>query len=194
MAQNLESTYLYMEKRILIVEDDTTLRHILADVMRLAGYTTIVASDGEEGVRLFGQLKPHVVIADIMLPHLDGFEMVRRMHRHNNKALFMFLSARSSSDDVVEGFKAGGHDYLRKPFSINELMVRIEALFARLNLDENNSLFHIGYYLFDCNNNTLIYDNTTRHLSSRESAILEILAKNMDNVVSSQQLLGRVGL
>lgn len=129
-------------KRVLIVEDEAVLRRIVADAVERAGYSVAVASDGEEGLRLFLSEQPHLVIADIMMPRLDGLEMVRSMRRAGGVTQFLFLSARSGADDVVEGFRAGGHDYLRKPFALNELMARVEALLARV--DDADSVMENG--------------------------------------------------
>lgn len=177
------------KRRILIVEDDTTLRRIVADAMEEAGYSTITASDGAEGLQLFRQEQPHLVIADIMLPKMDGYEMVRAMRDESNATQYLFLSALSDSEDVVEGFHAGGNDYLRKPFAIRELVVRIEALLSRLDDNTERQIFAIGCYNFDNIAQTLEIDTEVRHLSSREAAILLLLIQNCDNVVSSHRLL-----
>lgn len=177
------------KREILIVEDEAVLRRIIADAVEEAGHSVTVAGDGEEGLQLFDERRPHLVVADIMLPRLDGFEMVRQMRRRGGNTQYLFLSARSSAEDVVEGFHAGGHDYLRKPFAINELMARIEALLRRLGDDADSSKFSVGNYLFDSEAQTLTLNGDIRHLSIRETAILKALIVNINNIVSSQQLL-----
>ena len=179
-----------MAKRvILVVEDDTTLRRILRDVLIIKGYEVLVAEDGEEGCRLFSEHDVDLVIADVMMPRIDGFEMVRRMRDKGTKTQFIFLSALDSAEDVVEGFRAGGHDYLRKPFDMNELMVRVESLLSRLEVHQSISELRVGRATFDAATGELRSGDRVEHLSSREAAILRILLENMGKVVTYQQLL-----
>lgn len=179
-----------MAKRvILVVEDDTTLRRILCDVLIIKGYEVLVAEDGEEGCRLFSEHDVDLVIADVMMPRIDGFEMVRRMREKGTKTQFIFLSALDSAEDVVEGFRSGGHDYLRKPFDMNELLVRVESLLSRLEVRQSISELRVGRATFDAATGELRSGDRVEHLSSREAAILRILLENMGKVVTYQQLL-----
>ena len=178
------------KRQILIVEDEAMLRRIVRDAVESAGHYVTTAEDGEEALRLFRAEQPHLVIADIMLPKLDGFEMVRAMREEGGNTQYLFLSARSTAEDVVDGFRVGGNDYLRKPFAINELMARVEALLMRLGDDGDSEIYTIGRYTLDTKAQTLTIDaETRRHLSTKESAILATLAQNADSVVSSRSLL-----
>lgn len=176
------------QKRVLIVEDEATLRRIIADALTLAGYSVLVAEDGEVGLQRYRDFNPHLVIADIMLPRLDGYEMVRKMRKIGGVSQYLFLSARSQVDDVVEGFRAGGNDYLRKPFDIKELIVRTEALLSRVDAGMND-IFHIGNYTFNRGTQQLTIADFSRHLSTRESELLRALASNMNRRISSNKLL-----
>ncbi|MBR5131154.1 MAG: response regulator transcription factor [Alistipes sp.] len=179
-----------MAKRvILVVEDDATLRRILRDVLIINGYDVVVAENGEEGCCLFEQHAIDLVIADVMMPRMDGFEMVRRMRERGANTQFIFLSALDSAEDVVEGFRSGGHDYLRKPFDMNELMVRVESLMSRLEVRSVASELRVGRALFDISSGELRCNDMVEHLSSREAAILKILLENVGKVVTYQQLL-----
>lgn len=179
-----------MAKRgILIVEDDATLRRILRDVLTIKGYEVFVASDGEQGCRLFSEHDVDLVIADVMMPRMDGFEMVRRMRESGANTQFIFLSALDSAEDVVEGFRAGGHDYLRKPFDMSELLVRVESLLSRLEVSDVSSELRVGKALFNADVGELRDGDRVEHLSSREAAILKILIQNRGKVVTYQQLL-----
>ena len=179
-----------MAKRgILIVEDDATLRRILRDVLTIKGYEVFVASDGEQGCRLFSEHDVDLVIADVMMPRMDGFEMVRRMRESGANTQFIFLSALDSAEDVVEGFRAGGHDYLRKPFDMSELLVRVESLLSRLEVPDVSSELRVGKALFNADVGELRDGDRVEHLSSREAAILKILIQNRGKVVTYQQLL-----
>ena len=179
-----------MAKRvILVVEDDATLRRILRDVLIIKGYDVVVAENGEEGCRLFEQRAIDLVIADVMMPRMDGFEMVRRLRERGANTQFIFLSALDSAEDVVKGFRSGGHDYLRKPFDMNELMVRVESLMSRLEVRSVASELRVGRALFDISSGELRCNDRVEHLSSREAAILKILLENVGKVVTYQQLL-----
>ena len=177
------------KREILIVEDDATLRRILCDVLTIKGYEVFVASDGEQGCRLFSEHDVDLVIADVMMPRMDGFEMVRRMRESGANTQFIFLSALDSAEDVVEGFRAGGHDYLRKPFDMSELLVRVESLLSRLEVPDVSSELRVGKALFNADVGELRDGDRVEHLSSREAAILKILIQNRGKVVTYQQLL-----
>lgn len=176
-------------RRILIVEDEDVLRRILTDALTCAGYDVVAAADGEQGLLLFDRHSPDLVVADIMLPRMDGFDMVRRMRSRRESAQYLFLSARDDAEDVVDGFKAGASDYIRKPFAMNELLVRIEALLSRIADADEQVLFHIGEYSFDSSAQLLVRDTESIRLSSREASILLVLVRSRGRVVSSRSLL-----
>lgn len=177
-------------RRILIVEDEQVLGRVVADVMKGAGYDVTLATDGCEGIELFSSFRPDLVIADVMMPRLGGLEMVKRMRDMNPATQFMFLSACGSAEDVVEGFKCGGNDYLRKPFAMSELCARVDALLSRLPAEsDNGTVIAIGSYRLDSKLWRLSRKGECRHISPRESAILALLAANMGKVVESRELL-----
>lgn len=174
----------------MVVEDEQTLRRIVADTLIRAGYEVIVAADGEEGLREAERHTPHLVIADIMMPRMDGIELVKTLSRRLMDTQFLFLSARSGADDVVEGFRAGGNDYIRKPFAMNELLVRVEALLSRTSdYDAVPTNIEIGRYSYNTSTWTLAYGDSLRRLSAREAAVLTALAMNRNKVVSTRSLL-----
>ena len=115
------------KKRILLVEDDTTLSFIIQDALIREGFDVTCAPNGEIGLERFLESTPDLVIADVMMPRMDGFEMVRRIRSSSPLLPVLFLTARTALDDVVRGFEIGANDYLRKPFLILELVVRINA-------------------------------------------------------------------
>lgn len=184
-----------MESRhILIVEDEASLGRILCDTLHAAGYSVTLATDGIAGLEAFDGHRADLVIADIMMPRLDGLSMVEQLRRRDADVEVLFLSARSGAEDVVEGFRRGGNDYLRKPFSLEELQARVAALLARHphgSVVESESL-EIGDYHFDSRRWTLTISGTTRRLSARESAILEHLARHRGSVVESSELLTNI--
>lgn len=178
---------------VLLVEDESTLAMIIKETLEGQGFRIRLAGNGEEGLRLFFQEKPDVLVADVMMPRVDGFEMVRRIRRTDRQTPVLFLTARSSVNDVVEGFELGGNDYLKKPFGMQELIVRVKALLGRassLVADEPvGQTFGIGHYLFDSQTQTLACAGMIQKLSYRESEILRRLCQNRNQVTDMRQLL-----
>lgn len=180
-------------RRILIVEDEAVLIRILGDALRGAGYEVYTAVNGAEGLAEFRRVKPDLVIADIMMPDMDGMTMVREIRREDRTSEVLFLSARSGVEDVCEGFKCGGNDYLRKPFALNELLARVAALLARHPEEaEASGIVTIGEYRLDSTLWTLTRNGTTRRLTARESAVLTMLATNTGEVVGTEGLLKEI--
>lgn len=177
-------------RRILVVEDEAVLIRILGDALRGVGYEVHTAVNGVEGLAEFQRVHPDLVIADVMMPDMDGMTMVREIRKTNRACEVLFLSARSGVEDVCEGFKCGGNDYLRKPFALSELLARVAALLARHPEEaEASGIVTIGQYRLDSNLWTLTRNGTTRRLTARESAVLSMLAANVGEVVASEGLL-----
>lgn len=117
--------------KILLVEDDSTLSFIVQDALTREGFDVVCAPNGETGLKMFKESSPDIIIADVMMPRMDGFEMVRLIRLTAPSVPVLFLTARTAIDDVVKGFELGANDYIRKPFQILELVVRIKALLKR---------------------------------------------------------------
>lgn len=181
------------EITVLLVEDELTLSMIIKDTLEENGFSIHTATDGEEGLRLFFELRPDVLVADVMMPKMDGFEMVRRIRQMDKQTPVLFLTARSAINDVVEGFELGANDYLKKPFGMQELIIRIKALMGKAFLftEEKvaNQRFEIGSYLFDPVTQTLMQAGATQALSHRESEILKRLCENRNQVVNTKDVL-----
>ena len=205
-----------MKNVVLIVEDEKTLLSIIMDTLEGEGFATLKAHDGNEGLRLFFEKKPDILIADVMMPKMDGFEMVRKIRMTDKTTPVLFLTARSSIEDLVSGFEIGANDYLRKPFKMQELIVRIKALLNRAIPEKTaEQVFKIGNYTFDAVSQTLQYTvsqtlqytvsqtlqsrgetqelshlrGETQELSHFENEILKRLCININNVVDIQSLL-----
>ena len=180
---------------VLLVEDEETLALIIKDTLEGQGFRIRLAKDGEEGLRQFFEEKPDVLVADVMMPRMDGFEMVRRIRRQDKQTPVLFLTARSATNDVVEGFELGGNDYLKKPFGMQELIVRIKALLGRASrypASENHppaTEFEIGRYRFNATTQRLSYLGSETELSHRESEILRRLCENRNEVTPMQDIL-----
>ena len=178
---------------VLLVEDEQTLAMIIKDTLEGQGFRIRLAKDGEEGLQCFFHEKPDVLVADVMMPRMDGFEMVRRIRRSDAVTPVLFLTARSAVNDVVEGFELGANDYLKKPFGMQELIVRIKALAGRVlsptQPPRAQALFEIGDYVFTPRTQQLLYQGTTAELSHRESEILRRLCERRDQVVEMRDIL-----
>lgn len=177
---------------VLLVEDELTLAMIIKDTLEESGFTIHTAADGEEGLRLFFELHPDVLVADVMMPKLDGFEMVRRIRQTDKRTPVLFLTARSAINDVVTGFELGANDYLKKPFGMQELIIRIKALMGKAFVfaeEKKATHFEIGSYLFDPVAQTLQHGGMRQELSYRESEILKRLCENCNQVVNTQDIL-----
>ena len=175
---------------VLLVEDEQTLAMIIKDTLEENDFIIHTANDGEEGLSLFFELHPDVLVADVMMPKMDGFEMVRRIRQTDKQTPVLFLTARSAINDVVEGFELGANDYLKKPFGIQELIIRIKALMGKAFLFTENKVanhFEIGSYLFDPVAQTLLHAGTRQELSHRESEILKRLCENRNQVVNTNR-------
>ena len=176
-----------------MVEDESTLAMIIKDTLEGQGFRIRLAKDGEEGLQSFFREKPDVLVADVMMPRMDGFEMVRRLRKTDKRTPVLFLTARSAINDVVEGFELGANDYLKKPFGMQELIVRIKALLGRACPSMSDKpaahTFEIGHYLFNSQTQTLTHTGLTQQLSYRESEILRRLCLNRNQVTDMRQLL-----
>lgn len=180
-----------MEKiKILLVEDEPTLAMIIKDTLDGDEFEILLAADGEEGLARYTETKPDIIVSDIMMPKMDGFTMIRQIRKTDSLTPVLFLSARSAAGDVVEGFELGGNDYLKKPFGLAELIVRIKALLGKVSIrKEETSCFLVGQYTFDSITQTLLYCGEKQLLSNRESEILKRLCENKDHVLPSKDLL-----
>lgn len=177
-----------MEKiKLLLVEDERTLAGIIRDTLNEKGFDVQVAYNGMEGLELFSKIRPDVVVTDIMMPSMDGFTLVRKLREADRRIPVLFLSARSSADDVVEGFELGGNDYLRKPFAMSELIIRVKSLLGRTSdIRENRqTVFKLGKFTFDSEHWKL--DDAV--MSARESEVLLHLCRNFGEIVSIHTLL-----
>lgn len=180
--------------RLLLVEDEHTLAEIIADTLGEKEFDVTVAYDGVDGLRQFDACRPDVVVTDIMMPGMDGFSFVDELRRRSSDVPVLFLSARSAVDDVVRGFETGGNDYLRKPFAMSELVVRVRALVGRSRSahPDADRIYEIGRFRFDTGRQTLSDGDRVQELSAREAGVLEILCSRMGETVPTQLILKRV--
>ncbi len=173
-----------------MVEDEKDLAMIVADTLSAQGYEVSVASDGVEGLDKFRTYIPDMVIADVMMPRLDGFGMARKIRELSPDVPVLFLTAKSGIDDVERGFEVGANDYLRKPFELRELIVRIKALLRRRTLgNRTGSVLKIGGFTFDPSTQQLTIDARKRILTNLEARVLEKLAAHTGKTVDASALM-----
>ncbi|MCM1451486.1 MAG: response regulator transcription factor [Clostridium sp.] len=179
-----------MKAKILFVEDERDLSLIMCDTLREQGYDALAAYDGIEGFAKYKAEGADLVVADVMMPRIDGFAMAREIRRLSANVPIIFLTAKSSIDDVEEGFGIGANDYLRKPFELRELLVRIKALLRNSHLAPSESItYAIGRYVFNVASQSLSYGGKESALSNIEARILEKLAANIGKTVDASELM-----
>ena len=179
-----------MSNKILFVEDEEDLTQIVADTLRGQGYDVITAADGIEGIDKFKSEGADIVVADVMMPQMDGFTMAKDIRKLSLTVPLLFLTAKSTIDDVEQGFEIGANDYLKKPFELRELIVRIKALLRRYGDNRTEDIrFTIGTYVFNVTTQTLSFGNKETALSHFEAKILERLAANVGKTVDASELM-----
>lgn len=178
---------------LLLIEDETDLGLIIADNLRSAEYHVSHCADGEQGLSLFYQLKPEVVILDIMLPGMDGLAIAKKIREADSETPILFLTARTQTADVVLAFELGANDYLRKPFSLEELKVRVNALVQRNQWQNQKRILNIGEYTMDSMRQTLKHlEEGELSLSFRECELIKILYENRNKVIRRQEIIHAV--
>lgn len=192
-ARYSQSKPVTMGNRILFVEDEEDLALIVADTLRGQGYEVITAADGIAGLEKFRSEGADIVVADVMMPKMDGFSMAKEIRKLSQTVPLLFLTAKSTIEDVEAGFEIGANDYLKKPFELRELIVRIKALLRRHHTDrtdrDEDIRFYIGRYIFNVTTQTLSLGGQSVELSHFEARILERLATNIGSTVDASELM-----
>jgi DNA-binding response OmpR family regulator len=167
-----------MSIKILYVEDELFLGKIVKETLESRGFDVAMETDGDKVLPLFQEIGPDICVLDVMLPNKNGFDIAEDIRKINDYIPIIFLTAKTETEDVVKGFKLGGNDYIRKPFSMEELIVRIESL---LKVKKENLLnvqgdaINLGGYTFHLNKQVLSFKEEERKLSYRESELLKYL-------------------
>jgi DNA-binding response OmpR family regulator len=179
---------------ILLVEDDANLGFVISDQLKSEGYHVVLCTDGISGHIRFTDEAFHLCIFDVMLPKKDGFTLAREIRIQNSEVPILFLSAKSMTEDKIAGFTAGGDDYLTKPFSFEELLLRVKALLKRVQIQDEgeDKTISIGNYQFDTENYVLTHANFQKMLTKKEALVLKTLAKSINTVVPRENILTAV--
>jgi DNA-binding response OmpR family regulator len=179
--------------KVLYVEDEVFLGKIVKESLESRGFDVLMEDDGGRVLDMFKFYQPDVCVLDVMLPNKNGFEVAEEIREVNSDIPIIFLTAKTQTEDVIKGFKLGGNDYIRKPFSMEELIVRIENLLKNKNNDsqaiEVSDIIELGKYQFVVNRQVLVYNKEERKLSYRESELLKYLWQNRNKLIDRRDIL-----
>lgn len=182
---------------ILLAEDDENLGMLLNEYLKAKDYSTNLFADGEKAYRSFVKEHYDLCILDVMMPVKDGFTLAREIRQVNAEIPIIFLTAKSLKEDVIEGFKIGGDDYITKPFSMEELLFRIEAILRRSGTaggQNTAETYEIGKYLFDTKKQTLHFKDETTRLTTKEAELLKLLCNNRNKILDRNFALKTIWL
>jgi len=178
--------------KVFYVEDEVFLARIVKESLESRGFEVIMENDGAKAIDSFKKSKPDICVLDVMLPNKDGFAIADEIRELNEDIPIIFVTAKTQTEDVVKGFTSGGNDYVRKPFSMEELIVRLQNL-LRIKTDEpkkiNTDSVKMGKYNFQLNRQVLNNGKEDRKLSFRESEILRLLYENKDRIIDRKNIL-----
>lgn len=181
---------------ILLVEDDPNLGFLLQENLELQNYAVTWCEDGEAGLLAFEDAPFDLCVLDVMLPKKDGFALAKAIRDRDGEVPIIFLAAKSLKEDRIDGFKAGCDDYVTKPFSLEELVLRIRAVLRRSlksgNADNLQTRFQIGRYIFDLEQQTLSHGAGARKLTSKEADLLRLLCLHQNEVLDRQTALRKI--
>jgi two-component system, OmpR family, response regulator len=180
------------EARLLVVDDEPSIRELLAASLRFAGFEVHAAADGAQALRLAEQVRPDLLVLDVMLPDMDGFDVTRRLRAGGRDVPVLFLTARDDTADKVAGLTAGGDDYVTKPFSLEEVVARIRAVLRRAGAGGPSSRITVGDLELDEDSLEVRRAGRRVELSPTELKLLRYLMVNRDRVLSRAQILDHV--
>ncbi len=184
--------------KILLAEDDLNLGSVLKEYLELQDFAVVLSKDGTEGEKEFDTNEFDMCILDIMMPRMDGFTLAEKIRKRNSAVPIIFLTAKSMQKDKIEGLKIGADDYITKPFSTEELLLRIRAILRRTqssgseNRIQGSVIFKIGKYKFDSRKSILTCSGNDKKLTSRENELLKLLALNKDEVLERKEALEKI--
>lgn len=183
-------------QRLLLVEDEPTLRELLSASLRLAGFDVVSAGTGARALEAVRESHPDLIVLDVMLPDIDGFEVARRLRERpaagGGHPPVLFLTARDAAEDRISGLRAGGDDYVTKPFNLEELILRIQAVLRRTSGHQPGNRVTVGDLELDADSHQVTRGGVPVPLSPTEFRLLRVLMENAGQVLSREQLLDRV--
>ena len=178
---------------ILLAEDEPALGQIIKESLETRNFKVLLCENGEEALHIYTSQKPELLVLDVMMPKKDGFTLAKEIREKDNAIPIIFLTAKSQTSDVVEGFTIGGNDYLKKPFSIEELIVRINNLLRRTKVQNTAEILYFGDYHFDFTKQTLQFKSESHiQLTHREAHLLFHLIQNKNKVLDRSLILNKL--
>ena len=171
--------------KILLCEDDENLGMLLREYLQAKGFTTELCADGELGYKAFLKTKFDICVLDVMMPKKDGFTLAKEIRNSNQEIPIIFLTAKTLKEDILEGFKIGADDYITKPFSMEELVFRIEAIIRRTKGKKNkeSTVYRIGQFTFDTQKQLLCLGDEQRKLTTKENELLALLCSHANEIL-----------
>ena len=185
-----------VQTRVLLAEDDRNLGNLLRNYLEAKGYSTFLCVNGEEATEMFSQKEFDFCILDIMMPVKDGFTVASEIRSVNKKIPILFLTAKALQEDKLKGFEAGADDYITKPFSMEELLMRMQAILRRTEEAPRavppDNIFSLGGYTFDYNRQALMFRNKEQKLTSKEAGLLKLLCVHANEVLDRSTALKEI--
>ncbi|SNR75059.1 response regulator transcription factor [Lutibacter flavus] len=178
--------------KILLAEDEPSLGQIIKESLETRNFEVLLCSDGVEAYKTYKTESPLLLVLDVMMPKKDGFTLAKEIRLEDSDIPIIFLTAKSLTEDVVQGFNLGGNDYLKKPFSMEELIVRINALLKRNKTENSPNPMQLGKFIFNLKNQTLQIDSDIESLTHREAHLLYHLVKNKNQVLERSFILKKL--
>lgn len=184
------------ELKVLLAEDDKNLGAVLKAYLEAKGYLTTLCINGKEAFDFFNKKKFDFCIVDVMMPVKDGFTLAQEIRKLDKQIPILFLTAKSMQEDKIRGFEIGGDDYLTKPFSMEELLMRMKAILRRVNekseSEARTSVYKLGKMTFDYNRQILLTASGENKLTSKEAELLRLLCENANDVLDRSAALNRI--
>ena len=177
---------------VLLAEDETALGIIVKETLESRGFEVLYCEDGNQALKAFEEHSPDILVLDVMMPKKDGFTLAQEIRLRDSEVPILFLTAKTQTKDVVQGFELGGNDYLKKPFSMEELIVRLRALLDRKRRNSGKKDIPIGNYRFNYIKQELSQGSQIDSLTHRESELLYHLSKNRNEVLERRFILKKL--
>jgi DNA-binding response OmpR family regulator len=179
--------------RILYVEDDETLGFVTRDNLEQNNYNIDHHMDGKSGLKAFEKKGYDLCLLDVMLPEMDGYELAENIRKHNSEIPILFLTAKSMKEDRIHGLKLGADDYITKPFSIEELILKIEVFLKRKYIATPDSdEYKVGIFTLDYKNLKLISENSESNMTQKEADLMKLLVENIGNTLRREDILKKL--
>ena len=182
------------KRRVLLLEDDRNLGFIIKEHLELNGFDVELRGNGADGLSLYRTQSFLLCLVDVMMPEKDGFAFAREVRTNDQDTPIIFLTAKSLKEDKIEGFKIGCDDYVTKPFSMEELLLRIQAVLKRSSpsADVSPTIFSVGRYQFDFEKQTLVIDGSSQKLTTKEAELLRLLCLHMNQTLERSVALNAI--